>query len=223
MADDDGAGFFNLPRVLALAVAVAVFAGMVGYRIGASGDPELSDVDAGFLSDMHTHHSGALTLAFAYLSPDNDTTIGHIGREVVVDQSIEMNFMTTRLAEGSDDEVDAIVEDDVAMEWMGDPVTPAEMPGLATAAEIEELGELRGLDADEMFSRLIIEHHVAGIEMARFAAKRGSDDVTRSAARSMARAQTREVRELNARRQALGFDPVEVDLDAADDGGHGHD
>ena len=202
-------GFFNLPRVVALVLAVAFFAGVIGWRIGEPEAPDLSDVDAGFLADMTTHHSGALTLGFAYLSRDNDASIAHIAREIVTDQAIEINFMNGRLAAADDDDVAAIVGDDVAMDWMGEPVDPTEMPGLASPDEVAELRSLTGLDADDLFSRLMIDHHAAGIEMAEHTIEHGSDDVTRTAARSMARAQRREIAELNARRVALGLEAHE--------------
>lgn len=211
-------GFFNLPRVVALVAAVAFLAGVIGWRIGEPGAPELSDVDAGFLADMTTHHSGALTLGFAYLSRDNDATIAHIAREIVTDQAIEINFMNVRLASADDDDVAAIIGDDVAMDWMGEPVDPTRMPGLASPQDVAELRSLTGLDADDLFSRLMIEHHAAGIEMAEYTVEHGSDDVTRTAATSMARLQRREIAELNARRVALGLEAHEPS--AGSNGGH---
>ncbi|MBM3671365.1 MAG: DUF305 domain-containing protein [Actinobacteria bacterium] len=216
---DPEPGFFNLPRVIALVLTVAFIAGVIGWRIGEPDAPDLSDVDIGFLSDMTTHHSGALTLGFAYLSRDNDATVAHIAREIVTDQSIEINFMTRRLALADDDErVAEIAGDDVAMEWMGERYAPTEMPGLATTDELDELRSLTGTDADDLFSRLMIDHHTAGIEMATYEAEHGSDEATRRAARAMAEVQRREVNELNAAREELGLEAYEPETDP----GHSH-
>src|SRR5688572_14444653 len=159
--------FFTLPRIAALVVAVAVFAGAIGYSVrGGPDTPDLNDADIGFLADMTTHHQGAVSLGFTYLPNQNDGVVAAIAQGIVVGQSVEINFMNSRLVASDDEKVDAIVNDDVAMDWMGEPVDPGDMPGLATQAEFEELEAASGLDADDMFTRLMIDHHAAGVEMA---------------------------------------------------------
>jgi uncharacterized protein (DUF305 family) len=199
--------FFTWPRLAALVVAVAVFAGGIGYWIGRPSNANLNEVDIGFLADMTTHHQGAVSLGFTYLPNQDDGAIAAIAQGIVVGQSVEINFMNSRLLASSDDEkVDAIVNDDVAMDWMGEPVAPGDMPGLATQAEFDELEAATGQDADDVFTRLMIDHHAAGVEMAEYVVAHGTDDVTRRFARAMAKSQRYEIDEMNARRVKLGLD-----------------
>ena len=51
----------------------------------------------------------------------------------------------------------------------------------------------------------MITHHEAGIEMADYAARNGSNDAVRELARKMAKTQRFEIREMNLRRRFLGF------------------
>jgi len=199
--------FFTWPRVAALVVAVAVLAGGIGYSIGRPGSADLNDVDIGFLADMTTHHQGAVSLSFAYLPNQNDGAVAAIAQGIVVGQSVEINFMNSRLlASGDDNKVDAIVNDDVAMDWMGEPVAPGDMPGLATQAEFDELEAATGVEADDVFTRLMIDHHAAGVEMADYVVAHGADEVTRRFARAMAKNQRYEIDEMNARREKLGLE-----------------
>ena len=63
--------------------------------------------------------------------------------------------------------------DDVAMDWMGHPVRPADMPGMPTEAESAALDAAEGLAADDEFTHLMIRHHAAGSAMAAYAAEHG--------------------------------------------------
>jgi uncharacterized protein (DUF305 family) len=209
-------GLLIWPRVVALVVAVSFFVGVVGYRIGLPDGRDLNEVDIGFLADMSTHHEGAITLAFAYLPNANDAVINQIAGEIIRTQSIEINFMNVILQDSDDDRISEVVTDNIAMEWMNDPVIPERMPGLATAADYEELRAASGVDADDIFTMLMIDHHAAGAVMADFEAANGNDDTTRKAARSMANIQRVEIAELNTRREALGLEPYR-----SEDGGHG--
>ena len=216
-ADRETAWPLGLWRTVALIAAIAFLAGVIGWRIGQPSNGSFNEVDAGFLADMSTHHEGALALGFAYLPHQNDATVTHFAREIIRDQSIEINAMTVLLADAGD-AAEAVLDDDIAMDWMGESFAPLEMPGLATEAEFEELEAASGVDADELFTRLMIVHHAAGAAMADYEAKHGENDTVRKLARAMARIQRIEIGELNRRRVALGLEEVDPD-----DGGHsGH-
>lgn len=207
---------FSVVQTVALIVIAASLATLVTWWLAKPDDPDFNEVDIGFLADMTTHHQGAISLAFDYLPRENDQTVGHIAREIVVGQSAEISTMNSLLADAGSDG-DAIEQDDIAMEWMGEPVAPTEMPGLATPEEFDALRASSGVGADDLFTRLMIEHHAAGVEMANFAAVEGSDERVRRFARGIAEIQRREISELNGRRRTLGLDPVDTST-----GGHGH-
>jgi uncharacterized protein (DUF305 family) len=194
-------------QVVALVVALCFLSGVVGWWIGKPGDESFSTVDTGFLSDMLTHHGGAVTLAFAYIEREHDPLLGQIAREIVVEQSQEISFMGSYLDRAGNPKT---ATDNVAMDWMGLPVPLSRMPGMPTTAEMNQLKRSQGLDADDVFSRLMIDHHAAGIAMADYEAAHGENDNVKRLAVSMARAQRSELAEMNTRRKTLGLEPVDA-------------
>jgi len=165
-------GMFSLPQTIALVVLAAVVAVGLTLFFTADEDPSFNDVDIGFLADMTTHHQGALTLGFDYLPNQNDDVIAHTAREVILAQSQEIATMNSLIGEAGED-AERIENDSVAMEWMGHPVDPGDMPGMASAGELAALSAATGLAADDLFSRLMIAHHAAGAEMSEYAAENG--------------------------------------------------
>jgi uncharacterized protein (DUF305 family) len=199
-------------QVVALGLALCFLAGVVGWWIAQPDDPSFDRVDVGFLSDMETHHRGAIELSFTYLGREHDSLVGHFAREIVLGQAQELAVMNSLLGEAGSP---ASTADDVAMEWMGHAVPPAQMPGMANDAEVEALRAAQGLDADDRFTRLMIVHHAAGAAMARYAARHGENTKVERLAAAMARAQLTEVTEMNNRRVELGLERVpDADVDA---------
>jgi uncharacterized protein (DUF305 family) len=194
-------------QVVALVGALCFASGVVGWWIGRPADPSFNSVDTGFLSDMQTHHGSAITLAFAYLARENDSVVGQMAREIVVEQAQEVSTMNAYLREAGNPRS---ASDDVAMDWMGLPVPVSRMPGMPTTAELDELRAAHGLDADEVFTRLMIRHHAAGVAMADYAAEHGENDDVKRLAASMARVQRSELAEMNSRRRSLGLVPVDA-------------
>ena len=191
--------------MVALVVALCLLAGAVGWWINQSSDESFSDVDVGFLSDMETHHDGAIALSFAYLAREHDPLVGHFAREIVVSQAQEIGAMNSYLNRAG---APPSTVDDVAMDWMGHPVRPTEMPGMPTEAESAALDAAEGLAADDEFTRLMIRHHAAGSAMAAYAAEHGEHPGVRKFAGSMARTQRNEINEINLRRVKLGLPEV---------------
>lgn len=208
-------------QVVALVVALCFLAGVVGWWIGrdGGGDDSFNDVDVGFLADMSAHHNGAVGLSLEFLGHGSDPVIDHFAREIAVSQSQEIAVMNALLDESGDR---AAAADDLAMDWMGMTVPEAEMPGMPTSVELEELAAADGATADDLFTTLMIRHHAAGAAMAEHAAEHGENERVRRLARAMARVQRTEINELNHRRAQLGLPRVDAasleELAAA----HGH-
>src|SRR5262245_51372462 len=152
-------------------IVLILVAGVVGWLVGQPRDEQFNDVDVGFLADMTVHHEGAVSLGFDYLPVQNDFLVGHFAREIVFVQSQQIATMNGLLDDAGDP---ATAADNVAMDWMGEPITTPRMPGLATEAEFEELRNASGLAADDVFTRLMVRHHTAGALMADYAAEHGS-------------------------------------------------
>ncbi len=199
-------------QVVALGLALCFLSGVVGWWIAQPDDPSFNAVDVGFLSDMETHHRGAIELSFAYLGREHDSLVGHFAREIVISQSEELAVMNSLLSEAGSR---VSTTDDVAMAWMGHPTPPAQMPGMATDDEVVALRAAQGLEADDRFTRLMILHHAGGAAMADYAAEHGDNAKVRQLAASLAKVQRTEITEMNNRRVELGFAPVSAaEIDA---------
>ena len=192
-------------QLVVLVLALCFLAGVIGWWIGQPGRQTFNRADVGFLSDMEAHHSGAISMSFDYLGRQNDSLVGHFAREIILTQTQEIGAMNALLNKADDR---SAANDDVAMDWMGMPVRPAEMPGMATDQEIEQLRSARGVDADDQFTRLMIHHHAAGIAMADYVAAHGENEAVKRLATAMARVQRSEIAEMNNRRSVLGLPVV---------------
>ncbi len=199
-------------RVAALVAAMCFLAGVIGWWIGQTEDPSFSEVDVGFLDDMSRHHDGAINLGFAYLGSESDAVVGHFAREIVTTQSQEVAIMNGLLGEAG---AAGAPDDGVVMDWMGAPVPVARMPGMPTTADLDALRSARALEADDRFTRLMIEHHAAGVEMADYEARNGDNATVTRLAAAMSRIQRTEIAELNGRRAALGLERIDVQLGTA--------
>jgi len=199
-----------IARLVTVGVVAGFIGGIAGWLISRPGEESFNRVDIGFLADMSTHHEGALRLSFGYFANESDAVVGHVAREIVIDQAAEISTMNGLLADAGD-QADAIVGDDVAMEWMGEPVSPSDMPGLASSVDFERLEAAVGLAADDVFTELMIAHHAAGAQMASYAVAHGESEKVRRLAAGMARAQRLEITDLNNRRSVLGLATIDVE------------
>jgi uncharacterized protein (DUF305 family) len=198
----------SLPQALILVIALCVVSGVVGWRLAQDDHPGQGSVDVGFLEDMQTHHLQALELGYAYLEHGSNPTMRHIAREIISFQGVETGQMRSVLASwGHPSSPDP---GGTAMEWMHDPRPAQQMPGMASAEDIERLRSADGPEADELFSRLMVQHHDGGVHMADYAAANAETENIRAFARGDAASQRSEIGELNALRVQLGFEPVAV-------------
>src|SRR3954453_21177934 len=190
-------------QVVVVVVALCFLAGVVGWWINQPDEQSFSKADVGFLTDMETHHNGAINMSFDYLDRSHDPVVKHFAQEIISSQSQELASMNSYLNRAGG--ADVAGDGSVAMAWMGHPVRPADMPGMPTKAELGQLDESSGLDADDLFTHLMIRHHAGGIAMADYAAEHGEHAGVRNLARTIAQVQRTEINEINARRVAIGL------------------
>jgi len=181
--------------------------GVVVWLFARPSEDTFSSVDVGFLSDMTTHHNGAITLSFAYLGRGSDPVVTQMSHEIILDQDQEIAIMNGLLADSGNS---ARPSTGIAMEWMGHPVPITQMPGMPTKAQVSDLQAATGSAADEQFTRLMILHHAAGVAMASYAARYGENTKVKNLAAAIVRAQRSEIAEMNTRRRVLGFAPVDA-------------
>jgi uncharacterized protein (DUF305 family) len=182
-------------NVVALVVAAALVAGMIGWLIrDTSAQPDAGGVDIGFLHDMRVHHEQAVAMSMMYLDrPDTDPGLRTVARSILFGQAIDIGRMIQLLRDADAPEA---AEGDEAMAWMGMPTTHEQMPGMATDEQIDDLAALEGAAADELFVDLMVDHHDGGVHMAAYAAEHAESGEVRRMAESMARSQQEEIAEL---------------------------
>jgi uncharacterized protein (DUF305 family) len=191
--------------VQALLLALAcVFAGAAGMYWWDHRPDDPNAADVGFYDDMTVHHQQAIDMALVYLRNGTDPILRHMADEIVLFQAGDIRTMQTALQDWNKSP-----NDDVAMAWMGTPVAEDEQPGMANAGELAQLRDARGRALDDLFSRLMINHHAGGAHMADAEARLGHDHDERVWAEKLADAQRQEIHELNFARTRLGLEPAE--------------
>lgn len=181
-------------NIVTFIVTALLIAGMIGWMVGANSRVGHNEVDTGFLQDMREHHEQAVLMGFIFRGlPDTDPGLRTVSASIVRGQSIEVGRMIQLLRDFDEAEAN---DGDTSMNWMGMSADPGSMPGMASEAELDELGQSSGREADRLFVELMTAHHLGGIDMAEFAAENGQNDEVRLMAESMAAAQRGEIVEM---------------------------
>jgi uncharacterized protein (DUF305 family) len=190
-----------------VAVAALVAVGVVAYQRGVASVPAPDRTslpaqpgDIGFASDMWDHHQQAIQMALLVLGhEDVSSPVRTLALEMLNDQQREsgqlMQFLADRGVELPAD------PDRTVMAWMGEPLPRAQMPGLASQAELTALTNAQGADFERMFLDLMIKHHQGGVHMAEAAQQLAESQQVRDLAARMVVTQQREITEMQ---QLLG-------------------
>jgi uncharacterized protein (DUF305 family) len=184
-------------------VALCALSGAIGFVVGSGRPPGRGSVDVGFLLDMSVHHEQGTAMANLELINGATGDVQVFARQILRDQSYEIGLMQFQLGEWGYRREEAGPN---GMGWMGMSAPLAEMPGMATEQELDQLRAARGRDADAVFLRLMIAHHQGAVHMASYAAEHAKDGDVRRLARRIEHNQTLEIEELQftAGRTGLG-------------------
>ncbi|HWH98197.1 MAG TPA: DUF305 domain-containing protein [Pseudolysinimonas sp.] len=166
-------------RVVAIVVAAVLL--LVGAFVfgrstaGPAPTPTTDSAAAGFLRDMQVHHAQAVEMALLVRDRTDNETVRTIAYDIAVTQATQSGAMYGLLDAWDLPQLSSRP----AMAWTKLPAldgsdaghqmdsdAPGEMPGLATAAEIDELEAATGDAAVRLFLTLMIAHHEGGIDMA---------------------------------------------------------
>jgi uncharacterized protein (DUF305 family) len=190
------------PQIVLLALA-CLFAGGAAVYWWEQRPAHPNAADVGFYDDMTVHHQQAIDMSIDYLERGKDRVLRQMANEIVLFQAGDIRTMQTALQDWHKDP-----NDDVAMAWMGEPVPELAQPGMASPEEMARLAGATGAGLDELFTRLMVNHHAGGVHMADGEVRLGKDHDTVKFATAMASGQRLEIEELNHVRERLGFAPV---------------
>lgn len=186
-----------------IGVLVAVVAGVVLMSSGRSPSaPTEASVEFGFLRDMSDHHEQAVRMSLLVISRDGvSPAVRDVAVGIIASQRHDLGRMEAWLDDWG---VSQGAPSRRAMAWMGHgPVAPADMPGMATKADLDALGAASGLDAEARFIDLMLEHHEAGVTMAAHAAAHAESEKVVRLAELIEAGQQEEILELRSLRRQL--------------------
>lgn len=220
-------------RRVAVVVAAAIVATLIGYAIGTSttrdpgpapqapGSPQqLSAADIGFAQDMLMHHQQA-TQMIELLRPDLAPDIRGIAQQIKESQSRESGILMGWL-----EILGQPIQNQNPMAWMSE--TPASaapsagghdmaampsrhqmpgtssMPGMASSEELTALANATGAPQETLFLQLMTRHHQGGIDMAGAVQQSSASPTVRQRAMSMVKEQTEEVQMMAMQLTARG-------------------
>jgi uncharacterized protein (DUF305 family) len=206
------------PPVLAALALVLVGVAALAAWLGGTDLPGDDSAEAGFARDMSVHHRQAVVMAEELRGRTTDEVMAAVARDIATTQQGQIGQLrgwldAWRLNAGGSGP---------AMAWMGHP-TEGRMPGMATPEQLAQLEAARGQDAEELFARLMIPHHQAGVDMAEAILERTDRPEVRDFAETMIDSQRSEIDSLQRwlRTHGLPEATVEPDGQAEEPGGAG--
>ncbi len=211
------AGSTRRSMAIAAAVLAVVIAAAGGLLIGdrmASSTPGVDTVDAGFARDMQIHHAQAVEMSLIVRDQTRDPAVRTLAYDILTSQQHQRGQMAAWLTEWSLPQTST----DPVMQWMGGDMSAmdlgatspggAVMPGMATDAELDDLREASGVEAEIRYLELMTVHHRAGVEMAQYAADHATEQQVIDLAQAMVDAQDSEIALMNDMLAARGAEPA---------------
>lgn len=189
----------NRPRLTAALIGVGLlFAVITAYVLGgalATAVPGDDSPEAGFARDMSAHHTQAVQMAELLRPKTDDPEMQLLASDIALTQQAQIGQMNAWLDLWG---LPAYSDAD-PMAWMGmahDSV--ADMPGMASRADIDEFAQQDGEAAEQTFLRLMIEHHRSGVTMAEAVLERSDEPVVRNLAERIVASQQSEIATMEA-------------------------
>jgi uncharacterized protein (DUF305 family) len=149
--------------VLAAATLVLAGCGDDDNAGDASGEAAFNDADVAFAQGMIPHHQQAIEMSQLAQDRASNSAVKQLAADIEAAQGPEIETMTGWLEEWGED----VPSTDDDMEGMdhGD-MSDSEMPGMMSEQEMSDLEAATGVEFDQMFLTMMIDHHQGAVEMA---------------------------------------------------------
>ncbi|GLR26108.1 MULTISPECIES: DUF305 domain-containing protein [Limnobacter] len=183
-------------------LATAFLLGLGGLAVSPTIRP--GDVDIGFAQSMIIHHNQALQMA-QMLRSDNSAEAQGLASTIYNSQLLEIGQMQGWLGAWGK----PVVMVGPPMQWVqhAQGITRLDdllyvsrcngldgaMEGLATPAQLTSLQNLKGTAKERFFLELMMRHHQAALEMARFTEHNAHTNLVRAFAKNVIAEQTSEI------------------------------
>ena len=204
-ADDErGARRWWLLPAVGLVVVVALVAGFgVGRLVGGEPAPSAGSAAAGFARDMQTHHAQAVDMSMIVRDRTTDADVRLLAYDIALTQQHQIGQMFAWLVQWGLPQTSS----QPPMRWMSadaghdsaehlaesaaEPGAP--MPGMATSAQMQQLAEVEGRQAEVLFLELMVEHHRGGVAMSEAVLERAAPAEVHHLASTMVTGQQAEI------------------------------
>lgn len=147
--------------------------------------------DIAFLQDMIAHHAQAIVMVDS-VQRFSDPQVASLASRIRDEQGPEIWAMAQRLQGWG-----AEVPPEATNPRLADHGSHAGMPGMATAAQLEELARARGTDADRLFLGLMIAHHEGALAMVDDHADNPADPQVEELAAEITATQSKQVAQMH--------------------------
>jgi uncharacterized protein (DUF305 family) len=182
-----GSRTWQIGALVLAAILALLIAGIVGRTTAGAHSPGDSSAAAGFARDMTDHHAQAVDMATIIGQRTQSADIRSLATDIALTQTNQMGQMQGWLNQWNlslgrtGPPMTWMTASGMGMHYASGTATPAidsalmrpladgRMPGMATAAQINQLRSLPVERADVLFLQLMIAHHKAGIAMAQMA------------------------------------------------------
>lgn len=152
--------------------------------------PTVRPGDAKFYQDMIVHHSQALVMVETALPRLADTQVKALASRIGDEQKPEILTMKTWLEDHKQS-----VPPQATNPRLGDH-DHASMPGMATPAQLTELGKATGVEADKLFLTLMTAHHKGALTMVGEHAKFPADEFVQEMANDINVTQDKQIQQM---------------------------
>lgn len=189
--------------VLVLLMLGALGGALVGRDTATTYGPPAGSIDVAFLQDMATHHRQAVQMAVWERSNTTDPLLRQLAFDIESSQTMQVGNMEGWLTLWGEP---TTTPGGMHMGWMG--MASAQMPGMASEADLDRLRASTGPALDVVFLQLMLRHHRGGVSMLEAAAAHAQVPAVRSLAQSMLASQLAEAQTMTQMLAARGAAPL---------------
>ncbi|MFJ4200823.1 DUF305 domain-containing protein [Streptomyces sviceus] len=190
-------GAFLPAAALALLVVVLLLTTLSGRAPAGAPVPAEDSVAVGFSRDMAIHHQQAVEMSLAVLRHGASPQVRTLAYDIANTQATQRGMMLGWLQTWGR----TATSGGQAMRWMDMPAPSAAdrragvlMPGMADRTDMARLSAAHGRQADQLYLRLMIDHHRGGVHMAEaVTANGGTPQPVLRLAQGMVRGQLAEI------------------------------
>jgi uncharacterized protein (DUF305 family) len=203
-------------RLIVGMILGATVLGATGFAVGFMSAPVIAtpgttSAEAGFSRDMQTHHQQAVEMSMILLDRTEDPEMRLLAEDIATAQQHQAGQMYAWLSVWGVPQA----APEPSMTWMTRPtldganhdhsgdsgesahVPGGPMPGMATPEQLAELKSLNGVPAEVLYMKLMIAHHLAGVEMAQAILDRSTNRAVTDLAKGMVAVQQSEIDYMN--------------------------